>query len=82
MAQASNRLKAMIQSLWGACNISNIHEAGAAEPPAPVLLKLECRNRSFGKTCGAKWESPVFTECPGCGQRRFVHKADAEAEAV
>lgn len=70
----------MIQSLWGASNVSNLIPAGdSAVPPAPALLKLECRNRSFGKVCGATWESASFTECPGCGQRRFVHKVEAEA---
>lgn len=81
--QATNRLRAMIQSLWGASNISSITEAGEPQsPPTPVLLKLRCNNKAFGKACEAEWESPAFTECPKCGQRRFVHKVEEEKQAV
>lgn len=85
LTQATNRLRAMIQSLWGASNISTIHEATgepSSPPKPPPLLKLECHNRAFGKPCGSKWESATFSDCPGCGQRKFVHKVEEAAEAV
>jgi len=70
-----------IRVMGGAANVSAIVPVDAVAAPPGPRLKLTCRNNAFGKKCGAAWESDVFTDCPKCGQRKFVHKVEPEVAA-
>lgn len=70
-------LRRLLMGFGGVTNIGDIEPltGAAAEPPKP-RLSLYCNNKMFGKACGATWQSDVFTECPKCHKRRFVHRAN------
>ena len=62
-----------------AINIGAVEPVDKSIPPAKYLV-LECRGQLFGEPCGSTWESAIFTACPKCKQRRYVHKVETRTE--
>ena len=80
--QVQNQILQDLRSYLGVSNASEIVAVGETEEEKKITrLSLYCNNREFGRICAARWTAEVFTPCPKCGSRRYVHKELPEEKA-